>query len=144
MKTAFDTSVLVAALLSWHDRHTVALREVQSALTAPNSMVIPSPALVESYSVMTRLPSPWRVSATDAHRLLDGSFRSRCLVVALAGDDVWRMLDAALDREITGGTAHDAHIAACAELAGAHRLLTFNLRHFERLELGVMDVAEPC
>ena len=105
--------------------------------------MLPLPALVEAYSVMTRLPPPWRLKSGDARDLLDRTFRLRAVVIGLEGAAGWELLDAAVGAGVRGGAVHDSHIAACAQLAGAARLATFNRRHFERLDLGEMELLVP-
>lgn len=141
--TALDTSVIVPALLSWHEHHAAALPIVRDALADEGGVIIPVPALVEAYAVITRLPAPWRIRPTDAHRLLVETFRGKALVVGLEGDEVWELLDDALANAVSGGASYDAHIAACAKKAGARRLATFNRRHFECLDLGDVDLLVP-
>ena len=46
-------------------------------------------------------------------------------------------------RCLSGAPTYDAYIAACARKANARRLVTFNRRHFERLELGDVDLVVP-
>lgn len=141
--TALDTSVIVAALMSWHEHHAAALPVVQDALTEEGGVILPLPALVEAYAVITRLPAPWRLRADDAHRLLAETFRGKALVVGLEGDESWDLLDDALGNAVSGGATYDAHIAACARKAKASRLASFNRRHFERLDLGEVDLLVP-
>ena len=70
---AADTSVIVASLLTWHEHHAPSRRALETAMDdAP--LVIPVPALVESYAVLTRLPAPHRLSPRDAHVLLRENF----------------------------------------------------------------------
>lgn len=38
------------------------------------AMIAAGPALVETYAVLTRLPSPHRLAPADAHRLLQANF----------------------------------------------------------------------
>jgi len=140
---ALDTSVIVPALLSWHEHHPAALPVVQEALGADEPLILPLPALVEAFAVMTRLPPPWRLRADDAHRLLRASFRGHCRVVGLDGDEAWALLEGALSAGISDGAVYDANIAACARKAGAAQLASFNRRHFERLDLGDMALLVP-
>ncbi len=141
--TALDSSVIIAALLSWHEHHEVALPVVQAALDEPDGPIVPLPALIESYSVLTRLPPPSRLAPADAHTLLDRTFRRRARIVALDGGEGWTLVDDLAGDAIAGGTAYDAHIAACARKAGAERLATFNERHFARLDLGGIELVVP-
>ncbi len=141
--TALDTSVIVPALLAWHEHHSAALPVVRDALAAPAPLVLPLPALVEAYAVLTRLPPPWRLRARDAHRLLEDTFRGPARIVGLEGHEAWDLLGGAQGNEIAGGAIYDAHIAQCARKARAARLATFNRRHFERLDLGDVAILVP-
>lgn len=138
---ALDTSVIVAALLSWHERHEAAARAVARALRTPGTLVIPSHALVESYAVMTRLPAPHRLTASDALELLRENFRD-VRVAALASREVWPFLSRVAEAKISGGRTYDALILESARDAGATRLLTLNARDFERFDAG-LEVVEP-
>ena len=141
--TALDTSVIIPALLAWHEHHAVAFPVVKEALVAESKVILPLPALVEAYAVLTRLPAPWRLRAVDAHRLLVSTFLGKAVVVGLDGDLAWDLLDDALAQGVSGGATYDAHIAACAKKAGAKCLATFNRRHFERLDLGDVALLVP-
>lgn len=140
---ALDTSVIIPALLSWHEHHALALPVVQAALSARERAILPVPALVEAYAVLTRLPAPFRVRHDVARGLLVQTFRADSRVVGLAARDVWALLDDVLTQEVSGGATYDAHIVACARKAGATHLATFNRRHFERLALGDMQLVVP-
>ena len=142
--TALDTSVIVPALLSWHEHHGAALPVVRDALAGEAPAILPLPALVEAFAVLTRLPAPWRLRPEDAHRLLVESFRGWARVVGLDGDEAWALLDETLASGVSGGGTDDRHIAACARKAGAGRLATFNRRHFERLDLGDVSLLVPA
>lgn len=138
---AVDTSVLVAGLLPWHEHHAAALPALQGGLS--EGMALPLPALIESYAVMTRLPAPWRLSAADAASLLTRSFQGRARIVSLDFMDAWPFLHEVVSQAVSGGATYDAHIVACARKAGATRLVTFNRRHFERMNLGPMALIVP-
>lgn len=141
-RVAVDTSVVVAALLARHDEHEAALLALQKAL-AESDLILPVPTLVEAYAVLTRLPAGARLSPADAHRILEETFRHRAVVVGLDGDDGWALLSSSVPLEIAGGSTYDAHIVACARKAAATTLLTFNRRHFERCELGGIELVVP-
>ncbi len=131
--TAVDTNVLVAGLLSWHELHEEALRALEAALETDDGLVVPGHALVEAFSVMTRLPAGKRVAPSVAAELLTTSFRSS-VVGALSAEDTWSLLDRLTAANIGGGAVFDARILAEAEVSGAARLVTHNVRHFSRFE----------
>src|SRR5690625_3303694 len=64
---ACDTSVLVPAMVTWHPRHEDSRRTVTETVTA-----LPSHVLVETYSVLTRLPAPHRLSPAVAGKAVSG------------------------------------------------------------------------
>jgi predicted nucleic acid-binding protein len=141
--TALDTSVIVAGLLSSHEHHAPAAAELAAVLAEPGDIILPLQALVEAYSVLTRLPSPYRLSAKDALSVLEGSLRQRTLVVGLDGEEAWELIKSFIQRQIAGATSYDGLIAACARKGGARRILTFNRAHFERLVDEDLEIVVP-
>jgi predicted nucleic acid-binding protein len=142
--TATDTSVIVAALLGWHEFHRPALDALLGSVSdRRDRLVLPSPALVEAYSVMTRLPAPHRLAPADAIELLSGSFETRATLIGLAGKETWRFLHLAAGRGVAGGRAYDALILQCALKGGATRLLTLDRRDFEHLSVPGLEIVVP-
>ncbi|HZP91910.1 MAG TPA: PIN domain-containing protein [Burkholderiales bacterium] len=130
---ALDSSVIVAALVSWHERHAQAARAVERALGAKDGVVIPLHALVESLAVLTRLPAPHRLAPADALTLLRENFASTPLA-GLHARSAWQVLNRVVANGLGGGITHDAVILESAEDAGATELLTLNERDYERLD----------
>lgn len=91
--------------------------------------MVAAPSLVEAYSVLTRLPPPHRLAYSEALALLEGNWGALG-IVALTGDEYWRLLREAPDDGIGGGRTYDAVIAACARKARVGTLLTWNLDDF--------------
>jgi predicted nucleic acid-binding protein len=103
---AVDTSVVVAAFASWHEHH-----ERARAALDDGARLIDHCAL-ETYSVLTRLPSPHRSTSEVVREFLRLRF-----------SDSYLRLDARAYREfvlnlpergITGGAVYDAVVAATA------------------------------
>jgi predicted nucleic acid-binding protein len=113
-----DTSILVPALLPWHEHHAPAravAREVQS---------IPAHVLFETYSVLTRLPAPHRLAAPAAAELIA---RLPGTILTLPADRHAATLRALAGVGIRGGASYDGLIAATA-LAHGRRLVTLDRR----------------
>lgn len=134
---------MVAAVSAWHERHRDAAAEIERRLDRGDVMVAAGPALVEAYAVLTRLPAPHRLTAADAHALLQENFAAG-QVATLDGDGYRALLRQALDAGIAGGQTYDAVIVACAEAGGAEVLLTLNLRHFERFASRGLTIVVPA
>ncbi|MGH2539628.1 MAG: PIN domain-containing protein [Actinomycetota bacterium] len=106
-----DSSAAVAAFAPWHESHDAVVR----ALGRGAGIV--AHAAVETYSVLTRLPPPYRAPASVVAEFLEARFGRR-----------WRGLPEAEQRAtiaslpglgIEGGATYDALIAAAAVRAGA-------------------------
>lgn len=104
--TAVDTSVVVAGLLVDHAQHELARPLFDSKLS------IPAHVALESYSVLTRLPLPGRISPADAAQLLLRAFGGR--FVALSGAEQEKLLADLPGLGIAGGAVYDALVAATA------------------------------
>lgn len=145
MNTALDSSVIVAGLLPWHEHHAAARRAMATLVAGAGAerLVLPIPALVESYSVMTRLPGSRRLSPADAYQLLFRAFHDCGSTVNLEPGEIWDFLAEQRDRVVYGGSVYDAVILRCARRGGARRVLTLNRRHFERLAPSEIEVIVP-
>ncbi len=73
--TALDTSVIIAGRLRWHKFHSRARPALEAALDSENPVILPAHALVEAYSVLTRLPPPRRLTAEQTSAMLTESLR---------------------------------------------------------------------
>ena len=92
---------MVAAVCDWHEHHGAARSEFELRLR--HALLVPAPALVEAYSVLTRLPAPYRLAATDAVALLEANFVDGGRLVALDGASYRRLLRRAPAEGIAGG-----------------------------------------
>jgi predicted nucleic acid-binding protein len=106
-----DTSVLVAAFARWHTEHPLAV----AALTRVDAVV--EHALVETFSVLTRLPPPRRVPARLVTLFLDEHFPPS--TSRLAGAPSADVLHLAENTAVIGGAVYDLVVALSAARAGA-------------------------
>jgi predicted nucleic acid-binding protein len=116
---AVDTSVVVADFASWHEGHAAA-----AAALAHKPRVL-AHALVESHSVLTRLPPPHRAPADLVTAFLADRFPGAPL--ALPPRSHLHLLQRAAAAAIAGGAIYDAVIAATV-LHSRARLLTRDRR----------------
>jgi predicted nucleic acid-binding protein len=134
---------MVAAVCMWHEHHEQAAAEIEWRLARGETQVVAGPALVETYAVLTRLPSPHRLSAQDAYTLLEANFLGGGDLATLDGATYRTLLSRAPAEGISGGQTYDAVIAECGVAAGADTLLTFNARHFQRLSGRGLAIVVP-
>lgn len=116
---ALDTSVVIAAFATWHEGHAAA-----TAALARRPR-LPAHVLVESFSVLTRLPPPHRAPADVVATFLTGLVGAAPMT--LAGREQRTLLRLAARAGLVGGAIYDALIAATVKRAGA-TLLTRDRR----------------
>lgn len=114
-----DTSVVVAAFASWHEGHASA------AKVLARKPRVPAHVLVESYSVLTRLPPPHRAPAELVAVFLAEMFTAAPLVLPVRAHS--RLIRQSAAAGIAGGSVYDALIAATV-LHAKGRLLTRDRR----------------
>lgn len=120
MKTTADTSVLVASFASWHEHHEV-------ALTAAGRVdVAVAHCLLETYSVLTRLPAPHRMSPGVVSEFLTLAYGKHA-VVGLSAAAHRKLVGTCAAQGLSGGSVYDALIAATCIDAGL-TLLTLDAR----------------
>jgi predicted nucleic acid-binding protein len=117
--TALDTSVVIAALTSWHEAHERSRR-------AAGGGSIPAHAVVEAYAVLTRLPPPHRLAAPIASELLASWFPPE-RVLHLDRRQVRSLLGRFAPAGVDGGAAYDGLVAVTAA-AHDEVLLTRDVR----------------
>ena len=106
-------------------------------------MLIAAPAVVETYSVLTRLPPPHRLGSDDAVRLIEASFMGLGRLIALEAKSYRALLRRASENHIVGGRIYDAVIAECALREENVDLLTFNEDDFAGFAGRGLEIVVP-
>jgi predicted nucleic acid-binding protein len=139
---AVDTSCMIAAVCGWHENNPATVTEIDRRIRRGERLTVSAHALAEAYSVLTRLPAPYRLSPGDAWALLEANFVTSRSIVALDSAAHVSLLRQLAQQGLGGGRTYDAVIAACARQSGATTLLTLNRRHFDPSPEGV-TIVEP-
>jgi predicted nucleic acid-binding protein len=130
VKSFFDTTILVAALLPDHPHHARSFPLFASANRKQAACAAHS--LSEAYSTFTKYPGKERMSTEAANLVLEG-IEQRLTVVWLDGNEYCAAIRRMAGLGIVGSAVYDGLVAACALKAGADRLYTWNVPHFEML-----------
>lgn len=139
--TAADATVLVASVISWHERHRPAAAAVEAAL-ARKALLIPSPSLIDAYAILTRLPAQHRLQHAEAFHLLRTNF-APARVAGPRTRDTWSLLRRLSVAPTGGNDTYEAHIVEIARDAGASLFLTFHRSELERLAIPGIEIVEP-
>ena len=119
MIRAVDTSVLVAAFASWHLDHSLAIDELaRKPLMIAHSMV-------ETFSVLTRLPEPQRAEPSMVVEFFERNFSGDPL--SLTSSDARSVPSRLVGMGVTGGASYDGLIALTA-LASEAMLVSLDQR----------------
>ena len=105
MKAA-DSSLVVAAFASWHEMHEPARKHLDGGLRLVEHCAL------ESYSVLTRLPSPHRSPGNLVRDFLAARFPDSPLRLGVA--EFRKFLLGLPEQRVTGGSTYDALVAATA------------------------------
>ena len=101
-----DTSVAIALLVQTHNAHPTVVDWWQG-----RDIALSGHALVETFSVLTRLPGDVRLAPSDAARLLSARFVAPLL---LGPADSAQLPDVLAGFGIAGGAVYDAIVALAA------------------------------
>jgi predicted nucleic acid-binding protein len=115
-----DTSVIVASFAPWHEHHEVAF----AAIGRVDGVV--AHCLIETYSVLTRLPAPHRMIPGVVSRYLELTFGGHT-VFGLPPEEQRKLVTVCAAQGLSGGAVYDAMIAASCARAKA-KLLTLDSR----------------
>jgi predicted nucleic acid-binding protein len=133
MKTLFDTSVLVAAIVEPHPMHSRALPWLQRAKAGDFAFFVASHTLAELYAVLTALPLKPMISPSTAWRLIHDNIEISAKIISLSPSDYQDIIKRASEFGLSGGIIDDALIVKAAKKSKVERLLTFNINDFKRV-----------
>ena len=103
---AVDTSVAVPLLVEQHSLHSMMARWAEG-----KTLHLCGHALLETYSVLTRLPADNRVAAADAARVIDDRFSPGIALSPTTASQAHRLL---ADRGVAAGATWDGLVALAA------------------------------
>jgi predicted nucleic acid-binding protein len=142
VKFGLDTSYMVPLLAEWHEHHDRTTRDYRARLGRGERPVIAVHALLECYSVLTRLPHPVRVAADVAEQILTHYFAD-VEIAAVTPDTAWMAMRSLAALDLGGGRIYDALIASTVRHAEASVLLTWNAKHFLALSPPGLEIRQP-
>lgn len=126
-----DTSVAIPLLVQTHQAHAAVVR-----WWGGRELALTGHALVETYSVLTRLPGDLRLAATDAARLIGDRFAAP---LVLSPDQSAQIPGTLSKLGIAGGAVYDA-LVALAAVEHAAQLATRDIRAKATYDIVGVDV----
>jgi predicted nucleic acid-binding protein len=129
-----DSSVVIAAFATWNRHHEAAV----AALAENDVRDLLAHAELESYSVLTRLPEPFRAEPALVAEYLHTDYPGKRMV--LPEPERRKFVKRLASLSIAGGSVYDALVAATAVQHG-HALLSCDQRAssvYSRLDVEVI------
>ena len=142
-RIALDSSYLIPLLCEWHIHHSRTRRSYQQLSGHAAHIILPAHAVLECYSVLTRIPPPHRLPSSAARQLLEENFFNNATVAGVRPAEAWMVLQSLAALGLGGGRVYDAAIAHCAAAAGATVLFTWNTKHFASIAPPGLEIREP-
>ena len=133
MKVLFDSSVLIAAFLNSHPKHTDSLPWLQKVKRKELEGVISVHSLLEVYSVLTSLPLSPKINSPLAFNLIKENILNDFELITYSTKDYIKLLENLSSSNILGGPSYDGLIMVVAEKSKADKILTLNVNDFIRV-----------
>jgi predicted nucleic acid-binding protein len=132
VKILFDTNVLTAAFVPQHPNHGVCRPWFQRAKLGELQGYVSLHTVAELYSVLTKLPLAEKITPIAAQGIILPSLEG-FVKVRLDLADYVAAIEVVTQYGLVSGAVFDALIAQAGLKVGVDRILTFNVRDFERL-----------
>ena len=138
-----DSNYLLYFTQSWSPHHQATIEDFERRLKRGDKFHLIPHTLIEAFSVLSRLASPFRQSASEAHNLLRANFGLFPLTEQPEPQEAWNLLANLAATGIGGGRTYDSWIALTAHRAGMKEFVTWNARHFPPNGFPGLRIIEP-
>ena len=143
MKFSVDSNYLICSLQNWNPHHDATLADLENRLNQGQSLHIIPHTLLETFSVMTRMPEPFRKPASLVEEILTRNFQDFPLTGPPEAADTWLLLSDLARKGVGGGQTCDRWIAWMAHKAGMQALVTWNTKHFLPNDFAGLEIVSP-
>ena len=143
MNIGVDTSCLVPLVSSWHEHHEATLSTLETLKKQNNNLMVAAHAVLECFSVLTRLPERIRITPREASERLFENIAQNFQMIGVDPDTCWAAVRHLSYRDLSGGLIYDAIIAHSCASAGATILLTWDVQDFLRVAPPGLTIQEP-
>ena len=142
MRIGVDSSVIVAAVHANHPLSKISATLLNDAFQN-HAVIVAHHSLLESYAVLTRLPSDFRLTPAEAEGVLRETLEANATLAPFKGEQMWPVLARLAQIPAAGGSSYDAFIIHALGDAGVDAIATFNANEFRRLSPG-MQIIDPA
>ncbi|MFK7935757.1 MAG: type II toxin-antitoxin system VapC family toxin [Saprospiraceae bacterium] len=130
MKILLDTNVLVAANVKNHEHNAFAENWL---FDTEENIAISAHSILETYSTLTRVPFIPKVTPEQANYIILDVILPRVEILTLQDSDYAEVVQLMSKNKFIGGIIYDAAIVHCAVRNGVKKIVTGNVKHFQRV-----------
>jgi predicted nucleic acid-binding protein len=127
----FDTSILLAAMISKHPDHERALRWLSGAKAKRFNLIVAQHTLMELQSTLTSMSARPKITPGVAERMIRANIDPG-QVITLTPQAHWSALEKATRAGARGTAVFDYLNVQAAQAAGAQNLLTLNSKSYQK------------
>ncbi len=131
MNVLFDTSSIIALLVTDHQDHTKSLTSYKNLKSQGATFYISVHSIAELYRTLTWGKAYLNYSPDKAHSVIQKTVLTIFKRVSLSEDDYLHVLSRMVDLKLTGAIFYDGLISHAAAKIDAHYLVTFNAKDFQ-------------
>ncbi len=133
MNVLFDTSSIIALLVTNHQDHTKSLTSYKNLKKQGGTFYISVHSIAELYRTLTWGKAYLNYSPNKARSVIQKSVLPFFKRVSLSENDYLHVLSRMEDLKLTGPIFYDGLISHAAAKVDAHYLVTFNAKDFQRI-----------
>lgn len=98
-----DSNYWIRILQSWNPHHQPTLADLEHRLNARHLLHLIPHTLLETFSVMKRMPEPFRKPPALVNELMTLNFRDFPLIAAPPAEEAWRLIADLAQKGLGGG-----------------------------------------
>lgn len=142
-KVFFDTSVLIPAFAESHPNHKECFSILEKSIDKKMEVVTSSHALLEFYSVFSRLPLKTRISPLEIKEIIEKNIYPNFKIIPLEEKDYKEVISQVSSLGLSGGIVYDLFHYISARKAKANTILTYNEKDFQKINFEKIHVLLP-
>ena len=142
-KIFFDTSVLIPAFAESHPNHKECFSLLEKTLTKKIDLITSAHALLEFYSVYSKLPLKTRISPLEIKKIMEENIYPNFKIITLEEKDYREVISQISSLGLSGGIVYDLFHYMSARKAKANAVITYNDKDFHKVSFDKLPVFLP-
>lgn len=142
-KIFYDTSILIPAFAESHPNHKKCFSLLEKVSDKKMEVVISSHALLEFYSVFSKLPLKTRISPLEIKEIIEKNIYPNFKIVSLEEKDYKEIIFQISSLGLSGGIVYDLFHYISARKAKASAIFTYNEKDFQKINFEKIPILLP-